>query len=94
MTPAMAELWDKLGDDYFLRHAPEQVARHSGLLLDNADNNTLVDIQPESAHGGTEILIYAPAVEQLFSRITALLDQLGLNVVDARIVTTPDNWTL
>ena len=26
LTPAITDLWDDLGDDYFLRHAPEQVA--------------------------------------------------------------------
>jgi [protein-PII] uridylyltransferase len=94
LTPAIADLWDTLGDDYFLRHASEQVAHHSRLLLDNPDNNTLVDIQPENAHGGTEILIVAPARDDQFSRITAVLDRLGLNVVDAGIVTTRDNRML
>ncbi len=94
LTPAIADLWDKLGDDYFLRHAPEQIAHHSSLLLDNADNSTLVDIQPEGTHGGTEIFIYAPASDHQFSHITAVLDRLGLNVVAAGIVTTQDNRTL
>ena len=94
LTPTIAALWDTLGDDYFLRHAPEQVAHHSRLLLDNTDNNTLVDIQPENAHGGTEILIVAPARDDQFNRITAVLDRLGLNVVDAGIVTTQDNRML
>ena len=93
-TPALADLWSTFGDDYFLRHTPEQIAHHSQLLLNNADNNTLVDIQPVSTHGGTEILIFAPARDDQFSRITAVLDRLGLNVVDAGIVTTQDNKTL
>ena len=94
LTPAIAGLWDTLGDDYFLRHAPEQVAHHSRLLLNNADHNTLVDIQAVSEHGGTEIIIVAPAMDDQFSRITAVLDRLGLNVVDASIDTTRDNKTL
>ncbi|MGB5716868.1 MAG: [protein-PII] uridylyltransferase [Gammaproteobacteria bacterium] len=94
LTPAITGLWEKLGDEYFLRHAPEQVAHHSRLLLNNAGNNTLVDIQPVGAHGGTEIFISAPAVDEQFSRITAVLDRLGLNVVDAGITTTQDNKAL
>ncbi|MEN8205954.1 MAG: [protein-PII] uridylyltransferase [Pseudomonadota bacterium] len=93
-TTAMSELWDDLGNDYFLRHAPEQVAHHTRLLLDNTGNNTLVDVQPLTGRGGTEIFIFAPAVDGQFSRITAVLDQLGLNVVDAGISTTQDSKAL
>jgi [protein-PII] uridylyltransferase len=94
LTPAMSELWDGLGNDYFLRHSPEQVAHHTRLLLDNTGNNTLVDVQPLTERGGTEIFIFAPAMEGQFSRITAVLDQLGLNVVEAGITTTQDSKAL
>jgi [protein-PII] uridylyltransferase len=94
LTPAMSELWDDLGNDYFLRHSPEQVAHHTRLLLDNTGNNTLVDVQPLTERGGTEIFIFAPAMEGQFSRITAVLDQLGLNVVEAGITTTQDSKAL
>jgi [protein-PII] uridylyltransferase len=94
MTPAISDLWAGLGDDYFLRHAPEQVAHHTRLLLNKAGNKTLVDVQPVTEHGGTEIFIFAPAEDDQFSRITAVLDRLGLNVVDAGIITTQDYKTL
>jgi [protein-PII] uridylyltransferase len=87
-------LWDNFGDEYFLRHSPEQIARHTQLLLNRPDNNNIVDIQPVTESGGTEILIFAPLGENLFSRITAVLDQLGLNVVNAGITTTTDNHIL
>jgi len=94
LTPAITVLWEELGDDYFLRHAPEQVAHHTRLLLNNAGSNTLVDVQPVTDHGGTEIFIFAVAEDNQFSRITAVLDRLGLNVVDAGIITTQDNRIL
>jgi len=93
-TPAMSDLWDDLDSDYFLRHPAEQVAHHTRVLLDNTGNDILVDVQPLTERGGTEILILAPAVAGQFSRITAVLDQLGLNVVDAGISTTQDNKAL
>jgi [protein-PII] uridylyltransferase len=86
-------LWEQLGDEYFLRTPPEQVAHHTRLLLEiPAKDARIVDIQPLTERGGTEIFIYAPGSENLFSRITATLDQLGLNVVDAGIITTADNF--
>jgi [protein-PII] uridylyltransferase len=88
-------LWRQLGDEYFLRHIPWQVAHHTTLLHARApQQDSLVDIQPLTERGGTEIFIYAPAADDLFSRITAVLDQLGLDVVDAGIITTNDGHGL
>ena len=94
LTPAAQTIWESFGEEYFLRHAPEQVAHHTRLLLERADNRHIVDIQPATERGGTEIFIFAPATTGLFSRIAAVLDQLGLNVVDAVISTTADNHIL
>ena len=91
----VTRVWARLGDEYFLRHIPWQVAHHTSLLQAGVGpGGSLVDIQPLSERGGTEIFIYAPATDDLFSRITAVLDQLGLNVVDAGIITTDDNHGL
>ncbi|MCK5481121.1 MAG: [protein-PII] uridylyltransferase, partial [Gammaproteobacteria bacterium] len=87
------ELWAQLGDEYFIRHLPWQIAHHTRLITNNTSDN-LVDIQPVTERGGTEILIYAVATDGLFSRITAVLDQQGLNVVEAGIITTKDNHIL
>ncbi len=90
-----AAIWERLGDEYFLRHIPWQVQHHTRLLQGRSDPSaSLVDIQPLVERGGTEIFIYATPTDSLFSHITAVLDQLGLNVVDAGIVTTNDNYGL
>jgi [protein-PII] uridylyltransferase len=94
-TADYSATWERLGDEYFLRHIPWQVAHHTRLLMGRTDpSSTLVDIQPLTERGGTEIFIYAAPTDDLFSRITAVMDQLGLNVVDAGIVTTDDNYRL
>ncbi|MEN8106498.1 MAG: [protein-PII] uridylyltransferase [Pseudomonadota bacterium] len=90
-----ATVWGHLGEDYFLRHTAEQVARHTRLLAGRQDTETtIVSIQPVTERGGTEILIYTPSDDGLFTLITAILDQLGLNVVDAGIITTDDDYLL
>jgi [protein-PII] uridylyltransferase len=94
MPAAAKALWHSFGEEYFLRHSPEQVAHHTRLLMNRAGNNRIVNIQPVTERGGTEIFIFAPAVTGLFSRIAAVFDQLGLNVVDAGITTTTDNHIL
>jgi [protein-PII] uridylyltransferase len=88
-------LWDRLGDEYFLRHLPWQVAQHTRLLESHdEDSGCIVNIELVSERGGTEILIYGRSQERLFSLITAVIDQLGLNVVDAGIITTEDDHIL
>jgi [protein-PII] uridylyltransferase len=94
LMPAARSLWHSFGEEYFLRHTPEQLAHHTRLLMSRADNSNIVDIQPVTESGGTEIFISAPAETGLFSRIAAVLDQLALNVVDAGITTTTDNYIL
>ena len=94
LTPAIQTLWDNFGDEYFLRHSPDQIVHHTNLLADRTGQNSIVDIQPLTELGGTEIFIFAPSGDGRFSQIAIVLDQLGLNVVDAGIITTADNYIL
>lgn len=89
------DMWQRLGEEYFLRHTAEQVARHTQLLANRPDGeDRVVNIQPVTERGSTEIFIHAPSDDELFTLITAVLDQLGLNVVDAGIITTDDGYVL
>jgi len=88
-------LWQRLGDEYFLHHVPSQVAAHTRLIAEHAaDSGCMVSVEPDSERGGTEIFIYAKSKERLFSRITSVIEQLGLNVVDAGVISTDDDHIL
>ncbi len=88
-------LWQHLGEEYFLRHLPWQVALHTRLLEGHDESSgSIVNVESVSERGGTEIFIYARSSDHLFSRITAMLDQLGLDVVDAGVITTDDEHIL
>jgi len=83
--------WANLTDEYFLRHSPEEIAWHTEMLVSHDDpDSPLVAVKQESAGGGTAILVYTEEKEQTFARVTAMLDELGLNIVDARITPTAD----
>ncbi len=89
------EVWQNLDEEYFLRHTPDQVAWHTRLLAGLQDDSAcIVSLQPITERGSTEIFIYARASDTLFTLITAVLDQLGLDVVDAGIITTRDGHVL
>jgi [protein-PII] uridylyltransferase len=88
-------IWETLGEEYFLRHTSDQVAWHTQLIEESAaGENCIVAIQPSTERGSTEVFIYAKVMDELFTLITAVLDQLGLNVVDAGIITTRDGHVL
>ena len=88
------DAWDNLTQDYFLRHTPEEVAWHSRHLLEFDSETALVAVNKESARGGTAILVYSPYARRTFASVTAVLADLGLNIVDARITPTRDGRSL
>jgi [protein-PII] uridylyltransferase len=94
--PALQAVWQRFTDAYFLRHAPEEIAWHTRMLSerDVADPTSLVSVRQQSGRGGTGISTYTPQTQHSFARTTALLDQLGLNIVDARITPTADGFSL
>ncbi|WP_019624391.1 [protein-PII] uridylyltransferase [Thioalkalivibrio thiocyanoxidans] len=88
-------LWDELDDEYFLRHSADEVAWHGQALLPlQADELPLILVRPKTSRGSTEIFVYAEDHPYLFARITSALTQLGLDIVDARIITTAGGRTL
>jgi [protein-PII] uridylyltransferase len=66
------------------------------MLADRPANSTepLVAIEPQSVRGTTGIFVYGLPGRYGFARATAVLDQLGLTIVDARITPMGDGLSL
>ncbi len=87
--------WSRLGEEYFLRYSGNEIAWHTRAVIENGDNPApLVVLRQQTERGGTEIFLYTPILGFQFTTSTALLDQLGLNIVDARIMPSNDNYTV
>jgi [protein-PII] uridylyltransferase len=88
--------WARFSAPYFLRHTPEEVAWHTKLLAehDAGSEEPLVAIEPHSLRGTTGVLVFGRPRRHGFARATAVLDQLGLTIVDARITPTGDGFSL
>jgi [protein-PII] uridylyltransferase len=88
--------WSRFSAVYFLQHSPEEVAWHAQLLTerDPGSDEPLVALDPQSVRGTTAVLIFTRPRLYGFARTTAVLDQLGLNIVDARITPTGDGFSL
>jgi len=93
---AIAGSWTRFSPAYFLQHSPEEIAWHTRLLAerDAASDEPLIALEPQSVRGTTAALIFARPRRHGFARTTAALDQLGLNIVDARITPTGDGFSL
>jgi [protein-PII] uridylyltransferase len=91
-----AAVWTRWTEAYFLRYTPEEIAWHTGLLAERAasDDSPLVAVRQLTDRGGTAVLTYTPRRLRSFARSTGLLDQMGLNVVDARLITSAGGFSL
>jgi len=95
-TENVQQLWDSFGDEYLLSCRPEEIAWHAKLLGDeqNPDDLIIVDIQEQSSLAGNAVLIYAPQDRFTFAIATAVIDEFGLSLTDARIIQLDNNYSL
>lgn len=92
---AVRELWKHLQDDYFLRYRPEEVAWQSSAIVSHGLGAKLVvDMHEFSDRGITAVFVYCEDRVGLFADTTKVLDRLGLDVTDARVMTLANGYTL
>ncbi|MDE2024465.1 MAG: [protein-PII] uridylyltransferase [Gammaproteobacteria bacterium] len=86
-TEAAHEVWTLFSQEYFLGHAPDEIAWHTaGLRGRLTDSTPLVLLRQQAARGGTAISVYAGPDAFIFARVAATLAELGLTILDARLV--------
>lgn len=91
----MTQSWQHLSDDYFLRYSADEIAWHTiAIAASNEDDLPMVLLRPQTQRGSVEIFIFTRDEAQIFSICTATLDHLGLTILDARIVTSEDQYVL
>jgi len=93
---AIDTAWAQLPEAYFLRYMPGEIAHHTQTLArpDASGAEARIAVESQPGTGTAAILMYAPHRRHGFARATAVLDQLGLNVVDARITPVAEGYSL
>jgi [protein-PII] uridylyltransferase len=95
---AANRIWDRLGDDYFLRESAQDIAWHTRAILQHPeDGSPMVLVRQshsEQFEGATQIFVYTRDMPNLFAASVAALDQLHLTVMDARIITAQSRFSL
>jgi [protein-PII] uridylyltransferase len=89
-------VWQLLNDTYFLRHRADEIVWHTAWL---ADANTespdgLLAIRRQAKGDGVEAVVYTPRTHPTFAHVTAVLDELGMTIVDARIMPIDNGYSL
>jgi len=89
-------VWERFPEAYFICFNANEIAWHTELLAQRApnDDTPLVSIRQVPGRGGTAVLAYTSRRQYSFAKTTALLDQMGINIVDARIMPTTEGHSL
>ena len=95
LADAMVDaFWARFDDEYFLRCRPEEIAWHTQVLAADDARGVVVKVDRVPETGGTAVMVFSPYELDSFARVTAVLDELALNIVDARIMPTDDGHSL
>ena len=87
-------LWHTYDLDYFLRHSVEEIVWQTNGRLESPDQEPLILVRPHNEKQTLELFIYAQNRQGLFAAMTASLEQLQLNILDAKINISGDDSAL
>ncbi len=92
----IASVWALLNDAYFLRHRSDEIVWHTEWLADSDTESGagLLDVRRQKKGDGLEAVIYTPRTRRTFAHATAILDELGMTIVDARIVPIGNGFSI
>jgi [protein-PII] uridylyltransferase len=88
------QIWHGLSDEYFLRHSAEEACWHTEAIATNTEPLPLVLVRDDTGRGASAIFVYTQDQDYLFAAATGTLSQLGLDILDARIMTTDTGQVL
>jgi len=87
--------WQHLSDTYFLRYSIDEIAWHTiAIAASTEEELPLVLLRPQTQRGSAEVFVYTRNEAHIFSICTGTLDHLGLTILDARVITTEDQYVL
>jgi [protein-PII] uridylyltransferase len=90
------DIWSAFTDDYFLRYRSEEINWHTRILAGAGDGAAagLVDVRKQAGGDGMEAVLYTPRTRRTFAHATAAIDELGMTIVDARVVPIGNGYSI
>ena len=94
-TQSYQSLWDKLGEAYFVRFEPDEIAWQSRLLTPHVHSDKPIVRARLSPNGdGIQVMIYTRDQDDLFARICNFFDRMACNIAQAKIYTSNHGYAL
>ncbi|MBK8814252.1 MAG: [protein-PII] uridylyltransferase [Methylococcaceae bacterium] len=91
----LEDIWQHVSDEYFLRYSIDEIVWHTSEIASASESDLpLVLLRSQTRRGSAEVFVYGKNIGAIFSISTATLDQLGLTILDARIMTTDNDYVL
>ena len=97
---AIRRIWKTLPEHAFLRLTADQLEWCTEVVIRGQDRDpdhgseyrgdVIIEVRGVQPHGVSELLVAVPDHDGLFASITSVLDEMGFNVMAARILTTRD----
>ncbi|BAS67718.1 [protein-PII] uridylyltransferase [Bathymodiolus septemdierum thioautotrophic gill symbiont] len=84
------KILDTLPKDYFLRYQVDDILWHLQCLTRQSDKGVKV-ISRLSEHNVVDIFVHSEDSKGLFFKMVSIIEKLGLDIVDAKILTSKDN---
>ncbi len=90
------DAWRVFNDNYFLRHRTDEIVWHTKWLVESGTNSEvgLVDVRRQVNGDSLEAVLYTPKTQRSFAHAAAVLDELGMTIMDARIVPIENGYSL
>ena len=92
-TGVINQFWDTLPEYAFWRLSPDQLEWTTETVVADEERVRKIAVRPVQPHGVSELLVCVPDHDGLFASITSILDEMGLDVMSARVLTTSDEWS-
>ena len=95
---AIDALLEQLDDDYFLQESSVELLWQLSAILQHGDSTEpliqIRDTEQSKGEGFSQVMIYLRSEQDLFAATTAVLEQLNLNVLNARVSATGGTFSL
>ncbi|MBE9548454.1 MAG: [protein-PII] uridylyltransferase [Proteobacteria bacterium] len=85
----VSEFWNSIPDEHLQRLNTDQLAWASTELHAAADeNHTIVAVRSQTEKDHSEVMVYTRDYQGLFASVIQIFDQMRLNILNARVLTT------
>lgn len=92
------KLLNSFEDDYFLQDSTAEIVWQISEVLSHGDSNDpliiIRDTKTQFGDGFSQIMVYIPSKDNLFAATTAVLEQLNLSILSARISASRGDFNL